>query len=130
MRAQRYLIASLVLLFTLARIAAAETGHDAWLREAPLSRESLAALGNRFSNLAYVARLAASLGAPGRDIPRVRDQNIHFNAGGSYFFSDGGARTIHSVEGDLFFQKGGLRLLGEFLYSVASPSAVPAPAST
>ncbi len=45
MRAPRYLIASLVLLFTVARIAAAETGHDAWLRNAPLSRERLAALG-------------------------------------------------------------------------------------
>jgi len=44
-RAQRYLIASFVLLFSVARIAAAETGHDAWLRNAPLSREGLAALG-------------------------------------------------------------------------------------
>lgn len=87
--------------------------------------ESLAALGNRFSNLAYSARLSASLLTPGPDVPHYGDRGSRLNVGASYFFSDGGARGIHSVEGDVIFQSRGVRLLAEGLYSVAIPSAQP-----
>jgi hypothetical protein len=87
--------------------------------------EPLATLGNRFSNLAYAARVAASLDSPGADIPRFGDTKNRLNIGASYFFNDGGARTVHSAEADIFFQRSGVRLLAEGLYSVAIPSSQP-----
>lgn len=92
--------------------------------------ESLAALGNRFENLAYVARLATSILTPGADIPRYGDNRPRLNVGASYFFSDGGSRTIHSMEGDLFFQRAGFRALGEVLYSSTVPASQPTQPST
>lgn len=93
-------------------------------------RTSLAALGNRFDNLAYAARIASSLDTPGSDIPLPRDFKNRFNVGASYFFSDGGARDIHSAEGDLLFQRGGFRLLAEVLYSKTIPESVPTQPTT
>jgi hypothetical protein len=87
--------------------------------------QSLAALGNRFDNLAYAVRLAAAFDTAGPDIPEPGNNDDLINLGASYFFSDGGARDIHSVEGDLLFRHGGFRLLGEVLYSVTAPESVP-----
>lgn len=92
--------------------------------------ESLAALGNRFENLAYVARLATSILTPGADVPRYDDKRPRLNVGASYFFSDGGSRTVHSMEGDIFFQSAGFRALGEVLYSSTIPASQPTQPST
>ena len=93
-------------------------------------QESLAALGNRFENLAYAARVAASLDAKGDDIPRWGDDRNRFNVGASYFFSDGGARDIHAVEGDLFFQRSGIRALAEVIYTTTIPESRPTQPTT
>lgn len=87
--------------------------------------ESLAALGNRFENLAYAARVSASVLTPGPDIPVWGDDKTRLNAGASYFYSDGGARDIHSAEGDLLFQAAGFRALAEVLYSKTTPEPIP-----
>lgn len=88
-------------------------------------RQPLAGYGNRFDNLAYAARVATSLDTPGDDIPLPGDKKNRMNIGASYFYSDGGARDIHAVEADAFFQRGGVRALAEFIYSVAVPESQP-----
>jgi hypothetical protein len=93
-------------------------------------RQPLAGFGNRFDNLAYVARLATALDTPGEEIPGPGDKKNHMNTGVSYFFSDGGARDIHALQADAFFQRNGVRVLAEFLYSVTVPEAVPSQPST
>ncbi len=92
--------------------------------------ESLAALGNRFENLAYVARLATSLDTAGADVPKFGDNRPRFNVGASYFFSDGGSRSIHSAEGDILFQRAGIRALAEVIYSATVPASQPTQPST
>lgn len=93
-------------------------------------KDSLAALGNRFDNLAYVARVATSILSSGPEIAVYGDYHDHLDIGASYFFNDGGARNVHSVEGDIFFQKSGVRLLGEVLYSTAIPESQPTTVTT
>lgn len=88
-------------------------------------RQPLAGFGNRFDNLSYAARLATSLLTPGHEIPLPGDRKDRLNAGASYFYSDGGARDIHAVEGDILFQKSGFRALAEVMYSVTTPESVP-----
>lgn len=88
-------------------------------------RQPLAGFGNRFDNLAYAARIATSLDTPGEEIPTVGDRKNRLNLGASYFYSDGGARDIHAVQVDGLLQRGGLRVLGEFLYSNTVPESVP-----
>lgn len=93
-------------------------------------RQPLAGYGNRFDNLAYAARLSTSLDTPGEDIPSPGDRKNRVNIGASYFFSDGGARDVHAVEGDILFQRAGFRALGEAIYSVAVPESVPTQPTT
>jgi Phosphate-selective porin O and P len=93
-------------------------------------RDSMAALGNRFDNLAYAARVGTSLLSSGPEIAAYRDTNDQLNAGASYFYSDGGARDIHSMEGDIYFQKSGVRVLVEALYSITAPESVPSVPTT
>ncbi|MBK8253982.1 MAG: hypothetical protein IPK82_15130 [Polyangiaceae bacterium] len=88
-------------------------------------RQPQAGFGNRFDNLAYAARLASSLLTPGEEIPTVGDRKPRLNLGASYFYSDGGARDIHSINGDVFFQHSGFRAVGEVLYSSTIPESVP-----
>lgn len=92
--------------------------------------ESLAALGNRFENLAYVARLSTSILTPGADIPRYGDDRPRLNVGASAFFSDGGARTITSAEGDVFFYHSGFQATAEVLYSSTAPVSQPSQPTT
>ena len=93
-------------------------------------RQPLAGFGNRFDNLSYAARIATSLDTPGEEIPAPGDRKNRMNLGASYFYSDGGARDIHAVQADALFQRSGVRILGEFLYSVAVPESVPSVPST
>lgn len=93
-------------------------------------RQPLAGFGNRFDNLSYAARIATSLAAPGEEIPAPGDKKNRLNLGASYFYSDGGARDIHAVQADAYVMRDGLRVLGEFLYSVAVPESQPSQPTT
>jgi hypothetical protein len=93
-------------------------------------RQPLAGFGNRFDDLAYAARIASSFDTPGEEIPGPGDRKNRLNVGASYFFSDGGARDIHAVQADAFFQRSGVRVLGEFLYTVTVPESVPSQPTT
>ena len=50
---------------------------------------------------------------------------FRFGVGASYFFSDGGARDIHSAGGDALIHAYGFHLLGEALWSLSNPADVP-----
>ncbi len=93
-------------------------------------RQPLAGFGNRFDNLAYAARVATSLLTPGHEIPMPGDKKDRLNAGASYFYSDGGARDIHAVDGDILFQKAGFRALAEGIFSMTTPESVPTQPTT
>ena len=87
--------------------------------------ENFAALGNRFDGLVYAPRVTTEpLGA----LDTIQDLDhspFRFGAGLGYFFSDGGARDIHSVGGDFLIHVSGLHLLGEVIWSRSDPESVP-----
>jgi hypothetical protein len=88
--------------------------------------ENYAPLGNRFGGLAYVGRLATEpLGRLGATIEDIDHSRFRFGAGGGYFFSDGGARDVHSVGGDVLVHVAGVHVLGEVLWSRSVPESQP-----
>ncbi|MEZ4296339.1 MAG: porin [Polyangiaceae bacterium] len=93
-------------------------------------RQPQAGFGNRFDNLAYAARIATALDTEGEDIPLPGDRKNRINLGASYFYSDGGARDVHAVEGDVLFQRAGFRGLAEFIYSSTVPESIPSQPTT
>lgn len=86
---------------------------------------NFAALGNRFDGLCYAPRVTTEpLGA----LDTIQDLDhspFRFGAGLGYFFSDGGARDIHSVGGDFLVHVSGLHVLGEVIWSRSDPESVP-----
>jgi hypothetical protein len=94
-------------------------------------RDNGAALGNIFDELAYAARLSTEpLGPIGKSIADLDRGALRLAAGGSFFFSDGGARDAMSAGGDLVLQVAGFHLLGEFLWSETSPEKEPTQETT
>jgi hypothetical protein len=88
--------------------------------------QNYAPLGNRFEGLAYVARLATEpVGALGSSIADETHESPRFGVGASYYYSDGGARGVHSFGGDALLHAMGFHLLGEALFSYVVPKSDP-----
>jgi hypothetical protein len=89
-------------------------------------KENYAPLGNRFGGLAYVGRLFTEpLGPLGPTIEDVGWSRFRFGAGAGYFFSDGSARDVHAVGGDVLVHAGGFHFLGEVLWQRTQPESQP-----
>jgi hypothetical protein len=98
-------------------------------------QDNAAAFGNRFDDAAYVVRLASDVLGPMddgvQDLLGFGAQNTpRLSLGASYFFSDGGARDVHSAGGDLLFKWMGVHLLGEVVWSQSSPENQPTESTT
>ncbi|WP_437689375.1 porin [Sorangium sp. So ce176] len=88
--------------------------------------ENAASLGNRFDNVAYVARLATEpLGPMPRSIQDLAVSRPRLGAGASYFFSDGGTRDIHGVGADVLLHAAGAHALVELLWNQSDPERAP-----
>ena len=88
--------------------------------------QNYAPLGNRFEGLAYVARVATEpVGALSDPIADETHQSPRFGLGASYYYSDGGSRGVHSVEGDALLHAEGFHLLAEALFANVVPKADP-----
>jgi len=91
--------------------------------------ENYSPLGNRFDGLAYAFRLRSEpLGRPLNDAPTMADEDhgpFRFGVGASYFYSDGGARDLHSAAGDALMHVEGFHLLAEALWNLSIPEEVP-----
>ncbi len=93
--------------------------------------ENYSPFGNRFDGLAYAARLSTEpLGRLDPFIADERHSDFRFGGGASYFFSDGGARDLHAVSGDVLAHFFGVHILQEVLWTLAEPESVPTQAST
>lgn len=110
--------------------------------------ENRAPTGNRFDNLAYAARVSVEpLGRLGPSFDDTGEQwgggsasrpsapspasgPFRLGVGGSYFFSDGGTRDVHSAEGDVMIKARGFHLLGEALWSTTIPERIPTQPTT
>lgn len=94
--------------------------------------ENAATYGNRFDELAYVARLATEpFGDLGNTVADYQGaQSLRFGGGVSYFFSDGGTRNIQGGGADLLLHFKGLHVMGEFLWNQSDPEANPTQATT
>ena len=87
---------------------------------------SYAPLGNRFEGVALAGRVATEpLGQLGRTIQDVAHSPLRIGVGGDYFFSRGGARTLHGAGGDVLLHVAGLHVLAELLWLRASPREEP-----
>jgi hypothetical protein len=88
--------------------------------------ENYAALGNRFDGLAYAARVTTEpLGALPSRAADEQQGPLRFGLGANYFFSNGGARDVHTAGGDAHLMVRGFHLLLEGLYSQSIPESVP-----
>ncbi|WP_438007055.1 porin [Sorangium sp. So ce321] len=88
--------------------------------------ENAASFGNRFDDIAYVARLATEpLGPLPRSIQDLAVSRPRLGAGASYFFSNGGTRDIHGVGADVLFHAAGAHALAELLWSQSRPERAP-----
>ncbi|MGK3968166.1 porin [Sorangium sp. So ce118] len=88
--------------------------------------ENAASFGNRFDDIAYVARLATEpLGPLPRSIQDLAVSRPRLGAGASYFFSNGGARDVHGVGADVLFHAAGAHALAELLWSQSRPERAP-----
>lgn len=93
--------------------------------------ESTALDGNRFTNLAYAARVElAPLGPVGDGLPDFSRGGARVGVGGSFFYDDG--RTIETIgwEVDAIFKMSGFHLALEWLNDSAEPSDQPATDAT
>ncbi|WP_433932361.1 porin [Sorangium cellulosum] len=92
--------------------------------------ENAASLGNRFDNVAYVARLATEpLGPLPRSLQDLAVSRPRLGAGASYFFSDGGTRDIHGVGADVLLHAAGAHALVELLWNQSRPERAPTQAT-
>ncbi|WP_438034320.1 porin [Sorangium sp. So ce204] len=88
--------------------------------------ENAASFGNRFDNVAYVARLATEpLGPLPRSVQDLAVSRLRVGAGASYFFSDGGTRDIHGIGADVLVQAAGAHALAELLWNQSDPESTP-----
>ncbi|WP_437801457.1 porin [Sorangium sp. So ce693] len=88
--------------------------------------ESLAPLGNRFEGIAVAGRVATEPQGPlGRTLQDVARSPFRLGVGADGFFSDGGARALYGASADVLVHAAGLHVLGEVLWTGASPKAVP-----
>lgn len=88
--------------------------------------QNVAPLGNRFEGLAYSARLGTEpLGAIAPTIAAEGHGDPRFALGASYFYSDGGARGIHTFGADGLLHVAGLHVLAEVLFSKTVPASRP-----
>ncbi|AUX49001.1 hypothetical protein SOCE26_105460 [Sorangium cellulosum] len=88
--------------------------------------ENAASFGNRFDQVAYVARLATEpLGRTGRSIQDLAGSRFRLAAGASYFFSDGGTRDIHGAGADVLIHAAGAHALAEVLWNRSEPEHAP-----
>lgn len=88
--------------------------------------QNLSPLGNRFEGLAYVARLGTEpLGALAPTIAAEGHGDPRFGIGASYFYSDGGARGIHTFGADGLLHVAGLHVLAEVLFAKVDPKTRP-----
>jgi len=88
--------------------------------------EATALDGNRFTNLAYAARVElAPLGPVGDGLPDFDRGGARLGVGGSFFYDDG--RTIQTMgwEVDAIFKIAGFHLALEWLNDSAEPSDTP-----
>jgi hypothetical protein len=83
-------------------------------------------LGNRFDGLAYVARITSEpLGRlPGTAADEEKGP-LRFGVGANYFYSDGGARDVHSAGGDAHVMWRGLHVLAEAIWALTIPETDP-----
>jgi hypothetical protein len=89
--------------------------------------QNYAPLGNRFNGLAYVARLGTEpIGKLSPTIADTTHESPRFGLGADYFYSDGGARGVHTVGVDGLLHAKGFHLLGEFLFAYTVPKSQPA----
>lgn len=89
-------------------------------------REEPSLDGNRFTNLAYAARVEiAPLGKLGQDLPDFDRKGIRIGVGGSFYFDPG--KTVETLGWgvDLIMKFKGLHLAAELLMDSASPSHKP-----
>jgi len=93
--------------------------------------EATALDGNRFTNLAYAARVEiAPLGPVGDGLPDFSRKGPRVGVGGSFYYDDG--RTIETIgwEVDAIFKASGFHLALEWLNDSAEPSDQPATDAT
>lgn len=89
-------------------------------------RETTALEGNRFSNLAYVARAElAPLGSIGTGLPDFSRGGFRLGVGGGVYWDPG--KTVETVgfELDLIMKVAGFHFVAEYLYDSAEPSDSP-----
>lgn len=89
-------------------------------------REEPALDGNRFTNLAYAARVEiAPLGKLGADLPDFERKGIRIGVGGSFYFDPG--KTVETLGWgvDFILKFKGLHLAAELLMDSASPTHKP-----
>jgi hypothetical protein len=85
-----------------------------------------APFGNRFGGLGYAARLASEpLGKLAGTAADELKGDPRFGVGASYFFSDGGARDIHTAGGDFHLQALGIHVIAEVLWARTVPDSEP-----
>lgn len=93
-------------------------------------QENYAAFGNRYGGVALAGRLGVEpLGAVGRTIDDPAHSPVRVGVGGSYFFSNGGARDVHGLGGDALLHVAGFHALVEVLYQKSIPESVPTQAT-
>ncbi len=83
-------------------------------------------LGNRFDGLLYVARVTSEpLGRLPGTAADEEHGKLRFGVGANYFYSDGGARDVHSAGGDAHVMWRGLHALAEALWARTIPETDP-----
>ncbi|MCA9518453.1 MAG: hypothetical protein KC635_26140, partial [Myxococcales bacterium] len=93
--------------------------------------ETAALEGNRFSNLAYVARLElAPFGPLGKGLPDLDKGGFRGGLGGAVYYDDGKSVTTFGYEIDLLVKVAGLHLCAELIHDSSSPASDPTTTGT
>ncbi len=93
--------------------------------------ENAALAGNRFTRLAYVARIeAAPMGPVGATLADLDGGSMRIGIGGGMYFDHGETVETLGIEADLVLKVSGFHLAAEFLYDDATPADEPTSTGT
>lgn len=89
-------------------------------------RETSGFEGNRFTNLAYAARLETEpIGRVGDGMADLDHGPFRFGIGGAFFFNDGETTEQYGWEADLLMKVAGFHLAVEYIADHAAPKTQP-----